>query len=64
MNTVVLNGSPKGELGVTLQYVRFAAKKFPLTADRIGRKACLAGCGWFQASHDFSGYRRPEDIPG
>ncbi len=29
MNIVVLNGSPKGELGVTIQYVRFAAKKFP-----------------------------------
>ena len=29
MNVVVLNGSPKGELSVTLQYVRFAAKKFP-----------------------------------
>ncbi len=29
MNVVVLNGSPKGELGVTLQYVRFVEKKFP-----------------------------------
>lgn len=29
MNIVVLNGSPKGELSVTLQYVRFAARKFP-----------------------------------
>jgi NAD(P)H-dependent FMN reductase len=29
MNIVVLNGSPKGELSVTLQYVRYAAKKFP-----------------------------------
>ena len=27
MNIVVLNGSPKGDLSVTLQYVRFAAKK-------------------------------------
>jgi multimeric flavodoxin WrbA len=29
MNIVVLNGSPKGELSVTLQYVRFATRKFP-----------------------------------
>ena len=29
MNIVVLNGSPKGDLSVTLQYVRFAAKKLP-----------------------------------
>lgn len=29
MNIVVLNGSPKGELSVTLQYVRYAAQKFP-----------------------------------
>jgi multimeric flavodoxin WrbA len=27
MNIVVLNGSPKGDLSVTLQYVRYAAKK-------------------------------------
>jgi len=27
MKIVVLNGSPKGELSVTLQYVRYAAKK-------------------------------------
>lgn len=29
MNIVVLNGSPKGDLSVTLQYVRYAAKKMP-----------------------------------
>lgn len=29
MNIVVLNGSPKGDLSVTLQYVRYAARKFP-----------------------------------
>jgi len=29
MNITVLNGSPKGEQSVTLQYVRFAAKKSP-----------------------------------
>ena len=29
MEIVVLNGSPKGELGVTLQYLRFAERKFP-----------------------------------
>ncbi|MEE9913650.1 MAG: NAD(P)H-dependent oxidoreductase [Deltaproteobacteria bacterium] len=29
MKIVVLNGSPKGELSVTLQYVRFAARKLP-----------------------------------
>ncbi len=29
MKIVVLNGSPKGEQSVTLQYVRYAARKFP-----------------------------------
>lgn len=29
MNIVVLNGSPKGDLSVTLQYVRYAARKYP-----------------------------------
>jgi multimeric flavodoxin WrbA len=29
MNVIVLNGSPKGELSVTLQYVRYLQKKFP-----------------------------------
>ena len=29
MNIVVLNGSPKGDLSVTLQYVRFSERKFP-----------------------------------
>lgn len=29
MDIVVLNGSPKGDLSITLQYVRYAAKKFP-----------------------------------
>lgn len=29
MNIIVLNGSPKGELSVTLQYVRYLAKKYP-----------------------------------
>jgi multimeric flavodoxin WrbA len=29
MNIVVFNGSPKGDLSATLQYVRYAAKKFP-----------------------------------
>jgi multimeric flavodoxin WrbA len=30
MKIVVLNGSPKGDLSVTMQYVRFIQKKFPL----------------------------------
>ena len=29
MNIIVLNGSPKGDLSVTLQYVHFIQKKFP-----------------------------------
>lgn len=29
MKIIVLNGSPKGEISVTMQYVRFIAKKFP-----------------------------------
>ena len=29
MNIVVLSGSPKGELSITLQYVRFLEKKYP-----------------------------------
>ena len=29
MKIVVLNGSPKGELSITLQYVRFMQRKFP-----------------------------------
>lgn len=29
MNIVILNGSPKGDLSVTLQYVRYAVRKFP-----------------------------------
>jgi hypothetical protein len=29
MKIVVLNGSPKGNLSTTLQYVRFMEKKFP-----------------------------------
>ena len=29
MQIVVLSGSPKGNLSVTLQYVRFIQKKFP-----------------------------------
>jgi len=29
MNIVILNGSPKGELSITLQYVNFLRKKFP-----------------------------------
>jgi multimeric flavodoxin WrbA len=29
MNIVVLNGSPKGDLSITLQYVRYAARKYP-----------------------------------
>jgi multimeric flavodoxin WrbA len=29
MNIVVLNGSPKGDQSVTLQYVRYAARKYP-----------------------------------
>jgi multimeric flavodoxin WrbA len=29
MKILVLNGSPKGELSITLQYVRFIQKKFP-----------------------------------
>jgi multimeric flavodoxin WrbA len=29
MNIIVLNGSPKGELSVTIQYIRYLQKKFP-----------------------------------
>lgn len=29
MNIVILNGSPKGDLSITLQYVRYAARKYP-----------------------------------
>ena len=29
MNVIVLNGSPKGELSCTLQYIRYLQKKFP-----------------------------------
>lgn len=29
MNIIVLNGSPKGDLSITLQYVRYAARKMP-----------------------------------
>src|SRR4030043_2244867 len=29
MKIIVLNGSPKGDLSVTLQYVHFVQKKFP-----------------------------------
>ncbi|MBN1615596.1 MAG: NAD(P)H-dependent oxidoreductase, partial [Deltaproteobacteria bacterium] len=29
MKAIVLSGSPKGDLSVTLQYVNFIAKKFP-----------------------------------
>ena len=29
MKIIVLNGSPKGELSVTLQYVNYLAKTFP-----------------------------------
>lgn len=29
MNIIVLNGSPKGDLSITLQYVRYVAKKYP-----------------------------------
>ena len=30
MKIVVLNGSPKGDISVTMQYVHFLQKKFPL----------------------------------
>jgi len=30
MNITVLNGSPKGDLSVTMQYIRFIEKKFPI----------------------------------
>lgn len=29
MKITVLNGSPKGELSVTMQYIKFIQKKFP-----------------------------------
>ena len=29
MKIVILNGSPKGEFSITLQYVNFIQKKFP-----------------------------------
>ena len=35
MNIAVLNGSPKGDLSVTLQYVRYAAAKLPQHSFRI-----------------------------
>ncbi|PKN19078.1 MAG: hypothetical protein CVU71_09875 [Deltaproteobacteria bacterium HGW-Deltaproteobacteria-6] len=43
MKIVVLNGSPKGELSVTLQYVRFAARKFPDHAFEIFHVAQTIG---------------------
>jgi len=35
MNIIVLNGSPKGDLSVTIQYVRYAARKMPQHAFTI-----------------------------
>lgn len=35
MNIIVLNGSPKGELSITMQYVRYLGKKFPQHEFRI-----------------------------
>lgn len=29
MKIIVLNGSPKGNLSITLQYIRFLEKKYP-----------------------------------
>ena len=29
MKIIVLNGSPKGDISVTMQYVHFTQKKFP-----------------------------------
>ena len=29
MNIAVINGSPKGEISVTVQYIKFIQKKFP-----------------------------------
>ena len=29
MKIAVLNGSPKGEISVTVQYIKFIQKKFP-----------------------------------
>ncbi|MCL2156225.1 MAG: NAD(P)H-dependent oxidoreductase [Leptospirales bacterium] len=30
MNITILNGSPKGDLSITMQYIRFIEKKFPM----------------------------------
>jgi len=35
MEIIVLNGSPKGEQGITLQYIRFLQKKYPMHNFRI-----------------------------
>jgi NAD(P)H-dependent FMN reductase len=35
VNIIVLNGSPKGDVSVTMQYVRFMQKKFPVHAFSI-----------------------------
>lgn len=35
MNIAVLNGSPKGEISVTVQYIRFLQKKYPAHKFRI-----------------------------
>ncbi|MHB8065586.1 MAG: NAD(P)H-dependent oxidoreductase [Ruminiclostridium sp.] len=35
MNIVVLNGSPKGEISVTMQYVKYLQKRFPMHAFKI-----------------------------
>jgi multimeric flavodoxin WrbA len=44
MNITVLNGSPKGDLSITMQYIRFMEKKFPIhkynyinAAQKIGK---------------------------
>jgi multimeric flavodoxin WrbA len=43
VNIVVLNGSPKGELSVTLQYVNYVAKKFPEHTYRVHNVSQQAG---------------------
>lgn len=43
MKITVLNGSPKGELSVTLQYVRFVEKKLPAHKFKVFHIACDIG---------------------
>lgn len=50
MKITVLNGSPKGEVSVTVQYVRFIQKKFPDHEFKL-----------FNIAHDISKYEKKEE---